>query len=114
MSARPRTATSARPRTATDKSARPLGDLESQGEAGDDGVRDDERDVLWEIGHVSDDDDQGDDEDIDHHQHPLYRDDDDGQQKKRSRTNIEEEEGIELVPSNNDGKGRSSHSLIVA
>lgn len=90
-----------------------MSDLESQGEAGDDSVRDNEQDVLWEVGHASDDDDQGDDEDIDHHQHPLYRDDDDGQQKKTSRTNIEGEEGIELVPSNDEVQ-RSSHSLIVA
>jgi magnesium transporter len=102
-----KSATIARPRTATSRTPRPRGDLESQ----ENGVRENEQAVLWEVGHASDDDDQGEDEDIDHHQHPLYRDEDDGQQKRRSLSNIEGEEGIELVPSNDEGQRRSRHSL---
>ncbi|KAF8345899.1 hypothetical protein F5887DRAFT_963989 [Amanita rubescens] len=96
---------SARPRTA--RSARI--DLESQGEHEDDGERNNERDVLWEVGHASDDDDQGEDEDIDHHQHPLYSDD--SQQKGQTRTNGEREEGVELVSSNGGEDLLRRHSL---
>jgi len=95
---------SAHPRRTPIRSARPRSarsariDLESHGENEDDGERNNERDVLWEVGHASDDDDQGEDEDIDHHQHPLYSDD--GQRKGQTRANSEGGEGVELVPSN--------------
>lgn len=103
---------SAHPRRTPIRSARPRSarsariDLESQGENDE---RNNERDILWEVGHASDDDDQGEDEDIDHHQHPLYSDD--NQQKGQTQTNSEGEGGVELVPSN-DGEGLlRRHSL---
>lgn len=92
-----------RPRRVKNRPLRPRGDLESQ--AGDEGGedRDNEQDVLWEVGNVSDDDDEGEDEDIDHHQHPLHSQVGvEGQRNKRTGAGNVGEEDIELVSSKAD------------
>lgn len=86
-------------RTRRNRSSRPTADAESRGNIED---GDDEQDMLWEVGNASDDEDQGPDEDTDHHQHALYGQDGVKSSKKRVRIISGSEEGVGLIPTNDD------------
>ncbi|KIL66271.1 hypothetical protein M378DRAFT_186080 [Amanita muscaria Koide BX008] len=87
------------PRARRNRSSRPTADAESRGNIED---GDDEQDMLWEVGNASDDEDQGPDEDIDHHQHALYGQDGAKSSKKRVRIISGSEEGVGLIPTNDE------------
>ena len=113
MNGKVKSATLPRVRRAKNKSPRPTGDLESHEENENGDERDNERDVLWEVGNASDDDDQGEDEDIDHHQHPSHSQTGvDGRPKKRTPAN-NGEESVGLIPTDDDDNvhDKSRHSV---
>ncbi|KAF8630685.1 hypothetical protein AX15_002828 [Amanita polypyramis BW_CC] len=96
-----KSATLPRARRPKNKSPRLTDDLESQEENENGDERDNERDVLWNVGNASDDDDidQDEDDDIDHHQRPSSSVD--GRPKRRIPAN-NGEEGIRLMSTDGD------------